>query len=573
MEFDNQNIELLDVSFYQAIRRDQFGKLLPPEQQKAIDFVKMKNSGISAVVIRAGQHTYRDSEFVTSWENARLAGIPRAAYWFCDKDSSPQSQAQLFWEIVKNDPPEGFLAGDIEYGSWTKLDSWYVFFNELQQISGLPNEKIFFYTNYYFFEENTIARRNTTSQKKWFSDRYPLWLAGYAKTPSGIKIPGTWKRATLWQDGTPSVGLDVGVWSKEVDHNYLNGGADEFNKYFGGEPMNNENPIPENNDPVVVVTGNKYKCNATAGLNVRSNASTLQSPIGVLKYLEVVDEISKNAIGDWIQIKTSSNLVGWCYAKYLTKVETQPETPPSNDPSSEGETGKGFWFALHDWLIPPNYKLRDIRTLTGGTPEIFRAGSIENPNNIYEIKLIEKLQKFWFEICSLYVFGKTSDKLTKAEYKWLAKNWTALGSNRRAYTNLHGLDKFRNYITKERLNKDYPVLYSLLAGGASCAGIEAKNSKGVSMIKLDVFDINNLPDPRTLDIKNDPRIMFATNISKTKVGNGYKVSRFPMFSEPEKGIYRDVPVPLFGYPTKPLYYYKNSMKWVLGTKKPTCYNP
>jgi hypothetical protein len=234
-----------DVSFYQVIRRDQYGHLLPPEQQRAIDFELMKNrAGAKAVVIRAGQDTYADSEFKVSWENAKIAQLPRVSYWFCDKDSSPESQARFYWNLLKNDPGEGFICGDVETGGWTDGDSYYRFFNELQQVSGYPDHKIFLYTGYYFFTGN--IKWASIAQRRWFT-KFPLWIAAYIDLiyASLVKVPGGWDEIpTIWQQGTPVEGYFAGVWSQEIDKNYWNKKSPiTFEQTFGTVPTVVEPPI------------------------------------------------------------------------------------------------------------------------------------------------------------------------------------------------------------------------------------------------------------------------------------------------------------------------------------------
>lgn len=238
MIFDNQGIKVYDVSLYQVILFEYINNKrvpLPVEKQKHIDFQQMKKKA-SACIIKAGQRDYADPAFEVSWRNAKQAGLPRGTYWFCDKYSTPKSQAKLYWDLIKTDAPEGVVAVDFETGAWTDLNNLYVFINELQQISGLPDNKIVVYTNYYYFME---ATRN--AEMEWFS-QFPLWIASYTSNPSHVKIPPVWETALLWQYGTPVEGLEAGVHSKEIDGNYFNGSQTEFEKFFGKQSTT----IPEN---------------------------------------------------------------------------------------------------------------------------------------------------------------------------------------------------------------------------------------------------------------------------------------------------------------------------------------
>ena len=65
-----------DVSFYED----------DPETPQGIDYVKMRASA-GYVIIRTGQNIWVDSDFKLNWREAKLAGIPRGAYWFYDSRS------------------------------------------------------------------------------------------------------------------------------------------------------------------------------------------------------------------------------------------------------------------------------------------------------------------------------------------------------------------------------------------------------------------------------------------------------------------------------------------------------
>lgn len=222
MNFYDLGIFGFDVSFYQDNN----------ETPQQIDFVKMKNYGASFVVVKVGQNNFKDSDFDYNWKKAKEAGLPRAAYWFLDVYTSGKSQAQLCWSILKSDPPEGPIFVDFEKNLQGLIANWgevYNFIVELQSLSGLPNEKIGIYTGYYIWIDYGPADK---SQKDWFK-KYLLWLAWYSSNPSIVSVPYPWTECIIWQDGTPAIGLSVGVESKEIDHDKLNGGVDKLLSIFG----------------------------------------------------------------------------------------------------------------------------------------------------------------------------------------------------------------------------------------------------------------------------------------------------------------------------------------------------
>lgn len=234
MEFDNQGIKYYDFSRWQTIMLDAYGRLLPPERQKHIDFNKVRDIGkASAVVLKAGQHNFKDIAFDTGWKNAKLAGLRRASYFFTDYRSTGKEQANTYWNIVKSDIGEGFLCADYEAGTWSNWNELYNFIYELQQLSGFPNDKIWIYSTYYFWIEHSPT---SDSALDWFA-KFPFWIAAYPPNSldySLVRVPRNWTKVAGWQNATPSIGLEIGCWSEEVDHDLLNGGNAEFVKYFGG---------------------------------------------------------------------------------------------------------------------------------------------------------------------------------------------------------------------------------------------------------------------------------------------------------------------------------------------------
>lgn len=224
MNFDNQGIWGVDVSKYQRL----IATSTTPARE--INFKVMKDRGTRFVIPKAGQGLSIDPGFIWNWTHAKEALIPRGSYYFEDKDESPQEQARHYWNLIKNDIGEGVHAMDFENGSHTDLDSAYVFLNEFQQKSGLPDNRIAVYTGYPFWNAAT-----NNADRNWFK-RFLLWLAWYPEDPLNyleVLIPKPWDDVYMWQNATPPIGLSLGAWSKDIDHDILNGGEDKLEYYFG----------------------------------------------------------------------------------------------------------------------------------------------------------------------------------------------------------------------------------------------------------------------------------------------------------------------------------------------------
>jgi GH25 family lysozyme M1 (1,4-beta-N-acetylmuramidase) len=226
MQFEDKGIIGLDISFYQADpRKNQF-----VDFQKMKDFRDPEGRGISFVIMKASQHNYADPAFAVNRAAARAVGLPRAFYHFLDYDADGKSQAQFYWNLIKDDPGEGPLIVDFEQGSggWERLWDFLV---ELQRISKYPADRIWIYTGYYYW----LAHGPETQAQEMAFIPYRLWLAAYTAVENvgNVKVPRPWLTAALWQQGVTTVyGPDVGVLSLEVDYNIVNGDRALFKRYW-----------------------------------------------------------------------------------------------------------------------------------------------------------------------------------------------------------------------------------------------------------------------------------------------------------------------------------------------------
>ena len=219
MNFNDSGIYGFDISFYQDDNNTPQG----------INFQKMKSSGADFVIIRGGQNTWIDPDFSTNWANSKSAGLPRAAYWFYDPRASPLSQAKLFCGLVADDKPEGRMWLDLEFpasygGSYGASNNFRTCLDEIKKLSKC---RVGIYTGYYWWHDHVVAADRAQYAQ------YPLWLAAYTSYPANVKVPSPWSECLIWQDGTPSIGISVGVESKEIDHNKFNGGTTQFANEFG----------------------------------------------------------------------------------------------------------------------------------------------------------------------------------------------------------------------------------------------------------------------------------------------------------------------------------------------------
>jgi GH25 family lysozyme M1 (1,4-beta-N-acetylmuramidase) len=212
-----------DVSFWQDKN----------DTPQMIDFAKMKAAGAPGVIIRAGQGSWTDADFVHNWQAAKASGLLRGAYWFYDSRYAPLSQAALFANSVKNDMPEMELWCDYEEnyrGAFAGWKHFAVFVAEVQKL--LPAVKVGIYTGYYYWMDHSPDPVTEAASLAWFG-KLPLWLAWYSSA-NVVKIPAPWTKATYWQYTDKGDGLKYGVESLGIDLSYFNGSLADFSARYNG---------------------------------------------------------------------------------------------------------------------------------------------------------------------------------------------------------------------------------------------------------------------------------------------------------------------------------------------------
>lgn len=227
-------------------------------------------------------------------------------------------------------------------------------------------------------------------------------------------------------------------------------------------------------------------------------------------------------------------------------------------------------------------------------PSVFRCGELSDSANGHYVDLTHAWQFFWFDLCCKIVYGRYHQELTPKEYEWLADRWTVVGATKTAFTNQHGLNDFRNYILKKRLNREEPKIYTLVCGGATLTGtpvLFTGKKRRAWMLKVDCFDGNQPPPPvETIDPYTDSRVFFATTIVKRKImgkyqvvlfdesthppgykfkefKEGYKMNPFPQFKIGDRLF--DCPIPLIA--SKDIYYPLKDLVALDTSQKPSPY--
>lgn len=237
MNFNDHGIIGTDISTWQD----------SPYIPGTVNFEKMKSYGASFVGFRASNGVFRDVDFDTYRQNVGTI-LPWFAYHFYNNLYEPKSQARKFIEVLSpNIPVMCVLDLEDKSSGYVGLHHWYNFLEEFKRLSGLSNDRIIIYTNETYIDE--MAGR-VTSNELTYLNRYKLWLASYVPDPidpdySLITTPFPWQDSDVLmvQTGTPDIGIEMGVESREIDYNIFNGDNEKFEQIFGvpptepGEPM------------------------------------------------------------------------------------------------------------------------------------------------------------------------------------------------------------------------------------------------------------------------------------------------------------------------------------------------
>jgi len=159
--------------------------------QTNVDYNKVKNSGIDAVIIRAGfgKETYqKDSEFETHYRNAKKAGLAVGVYWYSYAYSVAEAkqEAKVCLACIKGKTLELPVYYDLEESGQTRLG-----------MSALTNIAIAFCDAI----KSGGYRAGVYSNLNWLNNhldyerlrsKYSIWLAQWLSSPS--------KSCDIWQN-------------------------------------------------------------------------------------------------------------------------------------------------------------------------------------------------------------------------------------------------------------------------------------------------------------------------------------------------------------------------------------
>ncbi|WP_418616846.1 glycoside hydrolase family 25 protein [Ruminococcus sp.] len=179
------------------------------EFQQNIDFNKMKNDGIKAVIIRAGygrETSQKDTMFESHYRNAKEAGLKIGAYWYSYADSvdDAEKEAKACLECIENKYFDMPIYYDLEDYSMIKLGK-----TKLTAIAERFCETI----------KKSNYKAGVYANLNWFNNcldydklkkKYSIWLAQYNSVNE--------LSCDIWQNSSTG---RVSGYGKNIDTNII----------------------------------------------------------------------------------------------------------------------------------------------------------------------------------------------------------------------------------------------------------------------------------------------------------------------------------------------------------------
>lgn len=179
------------------------------EFQQGINFNKMKNDGIKAVIIRAGygrESSQKDSMFESHYKNAKSENMMIGVYWYSYADSvgDAEKEARACLECINNKSLDMPIYYDLEDNSQTKLGK-----AKLTEIAERFCETI----------KKSNYRAGVYANLNWFNNcldydelkrKYSIWLAQYNSVNE--------LSCDIWQNSSTG---RVSGYGKNIDTNII----------------------------------------------------------------------------------------------------------------------------------------------------------------------------------------------------------------------------------------------------------------------------------------------------------------------------------------------------------------
>ncbi|MGN2371951.1 GH25 family lysozyme [Clostridium cagae] len=165
-----------------------------------IDFNKVKEDNIELVYIKATEGTtYQDQYLSKHYKGAKGAGLKTGFYHFLVGSSNPETQAENFYNNIKDKENDLKPCLDIEVSNFNVMDYSLRFIKKFESLCEL---QLCIYTSPYFANENLDSRIG----------KYQCWIAHYnVENPMKTKIWGSNYAGHQFTESGKIKGIDTNV--------------------------------------------------------------------------------------------------------------------------------------------------------------------------------------------------------------------------------------------------------------------------------------------------------------------------------------------------------------------------
>lgn len=271
--------------------------------QANIDFSKVKAAGYEIVYIKATEgFNIKDKKFEQNYKNAKANGLKVGVYHFFNPRQNAISQADAFYNAIKDKDIDCKLAIDVETSKGTDKDTLArMVCNFADAIIANTGLEVVIYT-YTSFANSSLGKAVS---------KYPAWIAEYgSKAPKSNSIWGN--NYIAWQYS--STGKVSGSGSVDTDLDYFT------NDIY----LSSKKPSGTDTPPIVVST-----LNTTA-----APIEIVQIKVGDLVKIVGLKYVTGQTIPDWVKQNnhTVSEITGnkalskeiqsWIYLKDLRRISS-----------------------------------------------------------------------------------------------------------------------------------------------------------------------------------------------------------------------------------------------------------
>lgn len=209
-------------------------------QGTAIDWKKVKASGVDFVIIRAGIGTATDRTFETNYKGATAAGLHVGAYWYSYalSESAARSEAAACIKALNGKRFSMPIYYDIEERN--QLSKSAVFVSGIITAFCTAMENAGYFTGFYM-SRSPLQTKTTEDVRKRFS----IWAAEYNTRLNYNGTVGMWQKSDKGKVAGISGNVDLDECYIDYPKIIKNGG---FNGFSKGQAATGTNSVNSNKD-------------------------------------------------------------------------------------------------------------------------------------------------------------------------------------------------------------------------------------------------------------------------------------------------------------------------------------